>query len=69
MISKPAYQASSVATGVIIAFTVIPAICLTIGLIALKWFPLGGEEWKAQKLKLHEIHQKKETCKQIRLNL
>lgn len=56
----PSAQPLSVATGVIIAFTLIPIVCLIIGIIALKWYKLEGEEWQAQKKKLQEIHYQKE---------
>lgn len=55
----PAQQPLSVGTGVIIAFTLIPTICLIIGLISLYFFPLEGEEWQKQKQEIHETHQKK----------
>lgn len=55
----PSEQPLSVGTGVIIAFTIIPTICLIIGLIALYFFPLEGEEWQKKKQEIHEIHQKK----------
>ncbi|TFG11676.1 MAG: hypothetical protein EU535_06975 [Promethearchaeota archaeon] len=56
----PAEQALSVATGVIVAFTLIPVVCLIIGIIALIFYPLEGKEWKEQKKKLQEIHIQKE---------
>ena len=59
-VANPLDQPTSVATGVILAFALIPIICLTIGMIVLHWFPLDGPEWKAQKVKLHEIHVEKE---------
>ncbi|MGV9197663.1 MAG: MFS transporter, partial [Promethearchaeia archaeon] len=55
----PSEQPVSVGTGVIFAFTLIPTICLLIGLIALYFFPLEGVEWQKQKQEIHEIHQKK----------
>ncbi len=59
-ISDPLLQNVNVATGVIVAFTLIPIICLIIAVIALFWFPLDGEDWKRQKKRLFEIHQQKE---------
>jgi len=56
----PLEQASSVGTGVVIAFTLIPTICLIFALISLYFFPLEGEEWQQQKQKILEIHQKKQ---------
>lgn len=60
MIKDPALQPLSVATGVIIAFTLIPALCLIIGIITLRWYKLDGPEWQEQKKKLQEIHVNKE---------
>jgi len=59
-IADPQGQDASVATGVILAFTLVPVICLTIGIISLNWYSLEGEEWDAQKRKLQEIHLQKE---------
>ncbi|MFO8017019.1 MAG: MFS transporter [Promethearchaeia archaeon] len=67
-ISKPFNQPSTVGTGVIIAFTLIPTVCLIIGLISLYYFPLDGEEWQKKKQEIHETHQKKrrEYLKKLR---
>ena len=59
-IKDPAKQSLSVATGVIVAFTLIPIICMIIGIIALYFYPLDDDDWKEQKLKLQEIHKQKE---------
>ncbi len=59
-IADPSKQPLSVATGVILAFTIVPIICLIIGIIALKYFPLDGKEWYEKKKKLHMIHLQKE---------
>lgn len=59
-IADPKGQDPLVATGVIIAFTLIPAICLTIGVITLRWYPLDGEKWNAKKRELQKIHIQKE---------
>ncbi len=56
----PSGQAPSVATGVLIAFTVIPAICLAIGYISLYFYPLDGPEWNEKKRMLQQIHKRKE---------
>ncbi len=60
-IANPMDQPSSVSTGVFLAFTIIPIVCLIIGILVLKWYPLEGKEWMEQKRKLQEIHQKKEA--------
>jgi len=59
-IADPQGQPPSVATGVILAFTLIPAICLTISVISLKWFSLEGDEWNKKKKELQKIHIQKE---------
>jgi GPH family glycoside/pentoside/hexuronide:cation symporter len=56
----PLQQPASVATGVVLAFTLIPLICLVIAAVSLRYFPLDGPEWQAKKRELQEIHLKKE---------
>ncbi len=46
--------------GILFAFTVVPAICVFLGYLAIRRFKLEGEEWKETKEKLHRIHQEKE---------
>jgi GPH family glycoside/pentoside/hexuronide:cation symporter len=53
-------QPATVATGVLIALTIVPIICIFIAIIALYFNPLEGEEWRAQKRHLQEIHMQKE---------
>ena len=53
-------QPESVSYGVLLAFTVVPMFFLILGILALIKFPLDGEEWKAQKRRLQEIHSRKE---------
>jgi len=53
-------QPATVATGVLIAMTIVPIICILIAIIALYFNPLEGEEWKAKKRHLQEIHRQKE---------
>jgi GPH family glycoside/pentoside/hexuronide:cation symporter len=60
-IADPLLQPTSVATGVVLAFTVLPVICLAIGFIVLHFYPLDGPEWDEKKRKLQEIHKKKEV--------
>jgi GPH family glycoside/pentoside/hexuronide:cation symporter len=57
---KPAEQPVSVAQGVLIAFCVVPTICLLIASFALMYFPLDGSEWLKKKRELQEIHKLKE---------
>jgi len=59
-IVDPLLQPSLVSTGILVAFTLVPLICLIIGVISLIWFPLDGEGWNKKKKELHEIHQQKE---------
>ncbi len=56
----PLQQPASVAQGVILAFTVIPIVCLAIAILAMKFYPLDGREWLETKEKLQKIHQEKE---------
>ena len=53
-------QPASVATGVLIAVSVVPIICIIIAIIGLYFIPLEGEEWQAKKRHLQEIHMQKE---------
>jgi GPH family glycoside/pentoside/hexuronide:cation symporter len=57
----PLEQPLSVSTGVLIAFCLIPTICLLIGAIALYFFPLDGPKWAATKRELQIIHKRKEA--------
>ncbi|GAI60736.1 unnamed protein product, partial [marine sediment metagenome] len=53
-------QPASVATGVLIAVSIVPIICIIIAIIGLYFIPLEGEEWQAKKRHLQEIHMQKE---------
>ncbi|MHA1395927.1 MAG: MFS transporter [Promethearchaeota archaeon] len=53
-------QPASVATGVLVAFTVIPIICLLFSALTLKFYGLDGPKWKEQKLELLRKHKEKE---------
>ena len=53
-------QPETVATGVLIALTIVPIICIVIAIIALYFNPLEGEEWQAKKRHLQEVHMQKE---------
>jgi len=57
---KVSDQPETVATGVLIALTIVPVICIVIAIIALYFNPLEGEEWQAKKRHLQEIHMQKE---------
>nr|MDO8110578.1 MFS transporter [Candidatus Sigynarchaeota archaeon] len=53
-------QPASVADGVIIAFTIVPAVCGLIAILAMKWFTLDGPAWADKKEQLKAIHARKE---------
>jgi GPH family glycoside/pentoside/hexuronide:cation symporter len=53
-------QPESARIGIMIAFTLIPAILIAISAIIMRYFPLDGPEWKHKKKELHKIHQRKE---------
>jgi GPH family glycoside/pentoside/hexuronide:cation symporter len=55
-------QPASVATGVLIAMTLVPAACLIIVVIALRFNPLEGEAWQAQKHHIQVVHMNKERA-------
>ena len=46
--------------GIMVAFCLIPGILLGISAIAMKFYPLAGEEWTQKKKYLMELHDKKE---------
>ena len=46
--------------GVMVAFTIVPAILILISAVFIKFFPLSGPEWNKKKEELHKIHQVKE---------
>jgi GPH family glycoside/pentoside/hexuronide:cation symporter len=54
-------QPDSVANGVIMAFWIIPVVCVVISTIALRHFKLDGPEWFAKKKLLEQEHKKKEA--------
>ncbi len=53
-------QPPTVATGVLIALTIVPIICIFIASAALYFNPLEGEDWQAKKRHLQEVHKQKE---------
>ena len=57
---KVSEQPATVATGVLIAMTIVPIICIIIAVLALYFNPLEGEEWRAKKRHLQEVHTQKE---------
>lgn len=47
-------------TGILVAWTAIPAALLLISLLVMKWYPLSGKAWEEIKTALGKIHQEKE---------
>ncbi len=47
-------------TGILVAWTAIPAALLLISLLAMNWYPLAGPAWDKVKAALGKIHQEKE---------
>lgn len=59
-IVDPKLQDPSVSTGVLLAFTIIPAVCLIIAAIAIYFYPLHGPEWEEKKMQIQKTHIAKE---------
>ncbi|MHA1843317.1 MAG: MFS transporter, partial [Promethearchaeota archaeon] len=53
-------QSNSALLGIMIGFTIIPAIFALFGAFVMKFFPLDGPEWNEQKLKISHLHEQKE---------
>lgn len=53
-------QSDTAILGIMIGFTIIPAIFIFLSAIIMKYYSLDGPEWTEQKLKLQGIHEKKE---------
>jgi GPH family glycoside/pentoside/hexuronide:cation symporter len=53
-------QPASLGDGVVLAFSVIPVICLVISIVVMKFFSLDGPEWAAKKRAIRETHIQKE---------
>lgn len=53
-------QSDTAILGIMIGFTIIPAIFIFLSAIIMKYYSLDGPEWTEQKLKLQSIHEKKE---------
>ena len=58
--AKAQTQSINAQLGIMIAFTLIPAILLLFSALIMKTFPLDGPEWNKQKLELKRIHDEKE---------
>jgi GPH family glycoside/pentoside/hexuronide:cation symporter len=46
--------------GVMVAFTIVPAVLILLSALFIKFFPLSGPDWRKKKEELHRIHQEKE---------
>ena len=57
-----ATQVESARLGIMIAFTIIPAILILISAFFIRYFPLSGPEWSKKKEELHRIHIEKEKA-------
>ncbi len=55
-------QTETAQLGIMIGFTILPAIFILVSIIAIKFFPLDGDEWHKQKLELKKIHDEKEKA-------
>ncbi len=53
-------QSDSALFGIMIGFTIIPALFALFGALVMKFFPLDGPEWIEQKLKISRLHEQKE---------
>jgi GPH family glycoside/pentoside/hexuronide:cation symporter len=56
----PSAQPIEVAMGVLIAFCLVPMICLIIAAISMVYFPLDGPSWFEKKRGIQEVHKMKE---------
>ena len=48
--------------GIMLGFSLIPAIFLTFGAIVMLFYPLDGPQWLTQKTELIKIHKQKELA-------
>jgi len=53
-------QPESAFLGIMVGFTLIPAIFVAIAFIIMRYYPLDGPEWDEEKRKLQKIHEEKE---------
>lgn len=58
--SEVSVQTSSAQLGIMLGFTIIPAVFILSSAVAMKYFPLKGEKWQKEKEKLARIHREKE---------
>ncbi len=60
--NEAAIQTPDAQLGIMIGFTIIPAVLILIAALVIKFFPLSGPKWKEQKLELQRIHAEKEKA-------
>ena len=53
-------QSESAITGIMIGFTLIPAVFVFLSALIMKFYTLDGPEWTEQKIKLQQLHEQKE---------
>ncbi|MCP4760983.1 MAG: MFS transporter [archaeon] len=58
--SEGATQPDTASMGIMIGFTILPAIFLVIGFIIMRFYSLDGPEWDKKKKEINLIHEKKE---------
>ncbi|MBA7592870.1 hypothetical protein ES708_35069 [subsurface metagenome] len=60
--NEAATQTPDAQLGIMIGFTIIPAVLILIAALVIKFFPLSGPKWKEQKMELQRIHAEKEKA-------
>ena len=58
--NETATQTPNAQLGIMIGFTIIPAVLILLAALVIKFFPLSGPKWKEQKIELQRIHAEKE---------
>ena len=55
-------QSAQAETGILVGWTLVPAILLFLCFVVLHWYPLDGPEWEAIKARLAIVHADKEKA-------
>ena len=58
--NKAPTQTLSAQIGIMLAFTILPAVLILISAFIIHFFPLSGQKWKEQKLEIQKVHAEKE---------
>jgi GPH family glycoside/pentoside/hexuronide:cation symporter len=53
-------QSARAETGILVGWTLVPALLLFLSFVVLHWYPLAGAEWEKIKARLAVIHAEKE---------